>query len=113
MPARVQQILLAAMRVAAPWEICGFILREWEVEPITNVSLSQHHFRMYDREVVELLSLRFPDVLGVYHSHPNGPEEPSEIDRELWMGALGWRYWLVTERSGVTEWDPGTWRRRV
>lgn len=57
------------------------------------------------------------DILGVYHSHPDHPERPSEFDRQWalpWFsylitsvyagGVVGSRSWLLDEdRSGFVE----------
>lgn len=34
------------------------------------------------------------DLIGVFHSHPNGPAEPSEVDRRLAL-APAWHYVIV------------------
>jgi proteasome lid subunit RPN8/RPN11 len=47
------------------------------------------------------------DVLGVYHSHPDHPNRPSEYDRE-W--ALPWYSYIITSvRAGKAE-ESRSWR---
>lgn len=48
-------------------------------------------------------------VLGIYHSHPDGPARPSEVDRQhAWPF---WSYLIISIRSGL---DAGmqSWRLR-
>lgn len=47
------------------------------------------------------------DVLGVFHSHPDHPNRPSEFDRE-W--ALPWFSYLITSIDGGQAADSRCWR---
>ena len=75
-------------RASLPREACGVLAGEcgrvhW-VEPITNIEDSHDRFRMDPQEQLDVM-LRIEDeglqLLGIYHSHPNGPDELSERDR--------------------------------
>ena len=113
MPPRVQQLLIQASRQGAPLEVCGFLMVHWEIQPIRNTITRPGRYCMDAEQVIQLYSERVEEIVGVYHSHPYGPDEPSEIDRDTWMGRAGWRYWLISPRAGVTEWQavPGGWQR--
>ena len=81
------QTMEAHVRVSFPREACGVLAGEREhvhwVEPITNVENSRDRFRMDPQEQLDVM-MRIEDeglqLLGIYHSHPQGPEELSESD---------------------------------
>jgi proteasome lid subunit RPN8/RPN11 len=117
-----------------PHEVCGFLLgsmdipsREFtvrETRAAVNRRGSQaerryridpHEYRTTEREAEE----RGLELIGIYHSHPDAPAEPSEYDREhAWPnsayvivavqdGRAGeLRVWLLSDdRSGFDELD--------
>ena len=47
------------------------------------------------------------DVIGVFHSHPNHPNRPSDYDRE-W--AMPWFSYLITSVHGGQAVDSRSWR---
>jgi len=47
------------------------------------------------------------DVVGIFHSHPDSPNRPSEFDRE-W--ALPWFSYLITTVAGGQAQDSRSWR---
>jgi proteasome lid subunit RPN8/RPN11 len=49
------------------------------------------------------------DVLGVFHSHPDHPNRPSEFDRE-W--ALPWYSYVITSVQAGTAVESRSWRLR-
>jgi proteasome lid subunit RPN8/RPN11 len=49
------------------------------------------------------------DVIGVFHSHPNHPNRPSEFDRE-W--ALPWYSYVITSVQDGTAVESRSWRLR-
>jgi proteasome lid subunit RPN8/RPN11 len=75
----------------APQEACGMIAGQVEgniyqvkaVIPATNVLRSPVRFRIDPQEQLAAFN-RFEEqdweLLGIYHSHPNGPDEPSPTD---------------------------------
>jgi proteasome lid subunit RPN8/RPN11 len=91
-----------------PREACGLIASQEglpvEVIPVTNLLNSPTRFRMDPREQFEAFNLiekRGWELLAIYHSHPNGPENPSATDLDEWYypeafaliwfpQALGW-----------------------
>jgi proteasome lid subunit RPN8/RPN11 len=89
MPALVRRALLAHARREKPFECCGFLIGSPEgvayAVPMENVERSRVRYRIDDRAHIELrraLRLFVPPVsiVGVYHSHPEGPAEPSPTD---------------------------------
>jgi proteasome lid subunit RPN8/RPN11 len=75
------------VRASTPREACGVLAGErsqvhW-VEPITNVEESLDRFRMDPQEQVDVM-MRIEDdglqLIGIYHSHPEGPDQLSESD---------------------------------
>lgn len=87
-----------------PREICGFIMDDWSLAPITNVS-SRHTDYMMDQTMLKnFYKYRLPKALGIYHSHPREKEEPSDVDWDQWMSVpTGLRYFIVTLNK-VVEW---------
>jgi proteasome lid subunit RPN8/RPN11 len=49
------------------------------------------------------------DVLGVFHSHPDHPNQPSEFDRE-W--ALPWYSYVITSVQAGAAMESRSWRLR-
>lgn len=61
-------------------EVCGFIYKDRYV-PLTNLSADPHSFYADPSEV--LLSLvRYGEPSAIFHTHPNGQEQPSLQDRQ-------------------------------
>lgn len=63
--------------------IAGFDQSSCEVYPVTNILHSPVRFRMDPEQQIRVFN-RIEDqswqLLAIYHSHLNGPEEPSAID---------------------------------
>jgi len=92
LPERSRTQLAAEARAAFPKECCGLIegrmdgdtLRISALHPTKNLSELPDRFEIDPAEHIRLLrALRGTgrDILGCYHSHPNGRAEPSAIDR--------------------------------
>ena len=70
-----------------PQEGCGIIggfkdCAEWVI-PVTNVLHSSTRFRMDPREQIDAfykIEEAGGDLIGIYHSHPAGPDIPSSED---------------------------------
>jgi proteasome lid subunit RPN8/RPN11 len=87
------EALVTQARAAAPHECCGLLLghsagRISEIIAITNVAAApERTYRMDERELARALT-RLPkanlDVLGLYHSHPQGGPRPSMLDVQEW-----------------------------
>jgi proteasome lid subunit RPN8/RPN11 len=81
------QSMEAHVRASVPREACGILAGDqgkvhW-VESVTNVEDRVDRFRMDPQEQVDMI-LRIESeglfLIGIYHSHPHGPEELSEKD---------------------------------
>jgi proteasome lid subunit RPN8/RPN11 len=84
----------------APNEICGFLMRDDpacypSIVPCRNIAKDpQHHFEIHPEDLLKAYE-REEDIVGMYHSHPRGPEGPSEADRK-YAPPGGMRYFIVT-----------------
>jgi proteasome lid subunit RPN8/RPN11 len=94
----------AHVEAAAPLEACGMLAgkdgRVSEVLPVTNQLQSPARFRMDAIEQVQAFD-RFDreglELLGIFHSHPNGPEYPSVTDIEEAAYAVVYIIWSRTQ----------------
>ena len=102
MPPVLIERLCKLAQEAAPREICGFVLGNWELLPIDNVAAGAHGFRMETDELRSAYQKHIHEMVGVYRSHPRGPAAPSGTDIDL--APPGLRYWIVT-LDHVYEWD--------
>lgn len=90
-------------------EQCGFITDDFEVIPVQNShEVPRTNFYMSEKDageaITEIYTHQESEILGIYHTHPNGYPWPSPRDLRGWPNLmLGWRYFLVT-RGDVTEW---------
>lgn len=91
-----------------PLEVCGFVMDDWTFVPIKNVAeRPEKSFFMDPVGSFEFLRENHESVIGIFHSHPGGTEEPSGDDVSGWPPEhLGLRYWVVTS-DGVGEWVKG------
>lgn len=97
-------------QAAAPREICGFMLgRAGRVEELFSASNTHPEpicgYRISPEESLSALRrARILDleILGVYHSHPEGPPSLSVVDRQ--QACEGWHY-LVLGRDQERCWE--------
>lgn len=107
------EVMRAHVQSVAPLEACGLLAgsiagKDFEVSkviPATNIDRSPVRFRMDPAEQLaafEWIDANELELVGIYHSHPNGPEFPSATDLSeawypqaislIWTGASGkWR----------------------
>jgi proteasome lid subunit RPN8/RPN11 len=71
----------------APEEACGLVAGRdniaLEVIPVTNALHSPVRYRMDPQEQLEAFTRieeRGLEIVGIYHSHPSGPAQPSPTD---------------------------------
>ncbi|TCD02034.1 M67 family peptidase [Erythrobacteraceae bacterium CFH 75059] len=103
----------------APEECCGLLLgRAGTVTraiPAANVHPHPHAFFFIAPEVLLAVQrsarARGLEVLGCYHSHPQGPPEPSAADRA--MAAADGAVWAIAGRSAEGGWTLRAWRARA
>lgn len=107
--------LLTEAARAAPAECCGLLLgREGRVDlalPVANLHPApERHFAMDPQALIDAHRAARsggPQVLGYYHSHPNGRVGPSPEDRAQASG--DGRIWAIVAGAAVSFWrdDPG------
>ncbi len=114
LPQTIKDELCRHARETGPKECCGFLIgqdrndrRVTILRRVRNARTGDQHRRfLIDpadyRKAEKYAGERDLDLLGVYHSHPDHPAEPSEHDRR---SALPWfSYIIVSVRNGsVTE----------
>lgn len=98
--------LIRLCREGSPREVCGYVVDQggvWGIAAITNTHREPERFyRMDEAETLAVYELAHTEVVGEYHSHPQGPARPSTTD--LRYAVPGLRHWIVTPES-VTEWE--------
>jgi proteasome lid subunit RPN8/RPN11 len=102
--------LLAETARAHPTECCGLLLgrgaRIARAVPAANVHADPlSHFEIDPQALVDAhraARAGGPEVVGYYHSHPNGAAEPSATDRAQASG--DGRVWAIAGEGGVTFW---------
>ncbi len=109
--------LLAEAARAAPAEACGLLLGEGDVVARATVAanVAPDPLRHFEIDPAALLAAHRAardggaQVLGYWHSHPNGRAGPSATDR---AGASGdGRVWAIVSAKGAG-WRIGCWRDR-
>jgi proteasome lid subunit RPN8/RPN11 len=106
----VMEALLAYASRAAPEECCGILFGEGalidEARPAANVSADpRRRFEIDPQALVDAhraARAGGPQVVGYFHSHPDGPAEPSATDRA--QAAHDGSVWAIAGTSGVTFW---------
>ena len=103
--------LLAHARDEAPNECCGYLrARDGRVEEVvraTNERNSRYGYELDHRSLFRVNELDDEGFqVGIYHSHPRSPAEPSQTDINL-AHYPGWTYWIVSlenEEPDVRAW---------
>ncbi|MEZ5693876.1 MAG: M67 family metallopeptidase [Altererythrobacter sp.] len=102
--------VLAEADRAHPRECCGILLGEGDritgVSPATNVHPTpETHFEIDPQALVDAhraARAGGAQVVGYYHSHPNGFAEPSATDRAAASG--DGRIWLIIAAGSINGW---------
>jgi proteasome lid subunit RPN8/RPN11 len=90
-----------------PEEACGLVAGRYElvcqVYPVTNVLHSPVEFSMHPQEQLDAfqkIEAQELTLLGIYHSHPQGPPgpSPSDIARAYYPGAVQ-LVWYLSEQG--------------
>ena len=109
----VVQTIRSEARAAHPRECCGILLGEGdriaEARPCANVHPDPaRHFEIDPAALVaahKAARRGGPQVLGYYHSHPQGPARPSATDRA--MAAGDGRVWAIAAGDRIGWWRDG------
>ena len=89
LPPAVRRAILEHAHQEAPRECCGFLIgshgRVQFALRMTNIARSRTRYRIDSREHIRLRRLLREfvpalEIVGVYHSHPDGPATPSPRD---------------------------------
>lgn len=104
-----RQALMHRARYAYPLEVCGFIMNsadpdtEQFVLEVPNVARNPRHSWAIDANYQRMAMENASDLLfGVWHTHPCGPDGPSETDKRYIIPDL--RFFVAT-RNGVFEYE--------
>ncbi|WP_170977274.1 desampylase [Halorussus salinisoli] len=122
LPESVREEILAQAREGAPEEVCGVLAgtrgdetTDHRVEvrhPAENVAETPRtRYEIDAREQLELMETveeSGRDVVGFYHSHPQGPDAPSATDaaQATWPD----RSYVIASLAGDGEGSLGSWR---
>lgn len=82
-----------------PNEICGFVVKDnyghLDFTMCRNIHPDpEHHFEIHHDDLRKAFENE-ERLVGMYHSHPRGPDGPSEADRK-YAPDYGLRYFIVT-----------------
>jgi proteasome lid subunit RPN8/RPN11 len=88
-PAYVRDAMLRHGRAELPNECCGLLLGSQAIErsvPMRSVPPAPDAYYMDPEQQIEVftaMEASGEQLLGIYHSHPKGPLEPSGMDLQL------------------------------
>ena len=102
--------LLQEAAQAHPLECCGLLLGQGEIVDVVRPAANVHpdpasHFEVDPATLIaahRAARAGGPQVLGYYHSHPNGRARPSATDATQASG--DGRIWAIIAAGGVTWW---------
>jgi proteasome lid subunit RPN8/RPN11 len=87
LPAHLWQTIIACVEKTLPEEACGLLAGMDDTIqaafPVTNLLHRPDRFQMdpvEQYEVFRWIDERGLELLGIFHSHPSGPEAPSKTD---------------------------------
>lgn len=114
LPDYISDVLVRLANEGLPNEICGFVMyspRSLFIVPCDNVHKNPTHYFEVDHDQLAAIYEDEPFIVGMYHSHPNGPDKPSQADRK-YAPDQGIRYFIVT-KTHVFEYNTETWEAVV
>jgi proteasome lid subunit RPN8/RPN11 len=88
-PVPVRDAMLAHALAELPNECCGLLLGSQAIEravPMRSIPPAPDAYYMDPEQQIEVftaMELSGEQLLGIYHSHPRGPVEPSGMDVQL------------------------------
>jgi proteasome lid subunit RPN8/RPN11 len=103
-----QKALVHRARYAFPREVCGFIMtsfvqdREQFIFEVPNVAKKPEHSWTMDPDWQALAMRDQEAIFGIWHTHPHGPDGPSDTDYRYMIPGL--RFFVAT-RNGVFEYE--------
>lgn len=95
---------------AHPLECCGLLLGQGQMvlQPLPASNLSEHPENSFLIDPLVMLKVQRearnggPQLLGYYHAHPNGREEPSQ--RDCAMAAADGMLWAIIAKGQIRCW---------
>lgn len=102
--------LVKRTKYAFPKEVCGFIMNSADpdtdqfVFEVPNVAKRPEHSWQMDPGYQALAFTDEENIFGIWHSHPHGPDGPSETDLKYMIP--GMRFFVATF-NGVFEYEMG------
>lgn len=104
LPGEIVDQLVRRANEGAPKEVCGFIMYTTGmfILPCTNDHRDPEHYWNISVADLERVYENEENIVGLYHSHPNGPPRASSAD--IKYAPEGIRYFVVTT-THVIEWD--------
>jgi desampylase len=108
--AAVRSAILEAAAAAAPHEACGLLLGQNQHIDTAQQTANIHPepLRHFEIDPAALIAAHKaaraggPQVIGYFHSHPNGLARPSATDAA--SAAHDGRIWAIAAQGGVTLW---------
>lgn len=91
-------------------EICGFVMYSLNgpvIIPCENIHKNPSHYFEMSHEDLERIYDDEELIIGMYHSHPNGPDNPSVLDIK-YAPDSPIRYFIITQ-THVHEYCTETW----
>lgn len=107
-------VMIAAARAGDPIEVCGLLLGAGlhiqRAVPAANVATNPaRHFEIDPAALIAVHRAARDgfglDVIGYFHSHPNGLARPSATDAQ--SAARDGRVWVIVANGGITCWTDG------
>jgi len=105
----------ALVRQGYPNEICGLLIGKRDIEiktveefqavPNLNQEEAQNRFNLDPKEFERIdkeSKARGLEIVGIYHSHPDSPAEPSERDRSFAWPVYSYVIFSIQKGKGVT-----------
>lgn len=108
---QAREALMKRARYAFPWEACGFIMNsadpdtEQFIFEVPNIAKNKEHRFLMDPSYQALVFTDEENIFGVWHSHPRGPDGPSDTDLKFMMPGI--RCFVATA-NGVFEYEMAT-----
>jgi proteasome lid subunit RPN8/RPN11 len=88
-PRRIYEQMISHLQAVYPLEGCGLLAGEngeaTAIYPVENILQSATEYEMDPRQQLEAMlamEAEGKQLLAIYHSHPSGPQRPSQTDIE-------------------------------
>lgn len=102
LPAGLCERLILNALDHAPREIVGYVVYPWDLVFVPNIATNPNLFEVADDVQLQVYQNYGRRLKGMFHSHPAGRREPSNLDVQY--APVNLRYWIITPTE-VTEWD--------